>query len=297
MKLNESVDPRIQPFIDRIRYVCPDFHVMSVRWLDSGQNNFVLILNDSWIFRFARHHLGSRSLESEVAVLRHLNGMLPLQIPFPEYVYLDQQDSPLSFMGYRMISGVPLTRERAITATDDNLETVSRELVGFLRTLHAVSVPKDIVNVIPFHNATNYWSDIFDRVQRLLLPFMRVEAREQVVNNFESFLSASQNVNIPVSLIHGDFGGRNILLRDDHRRVVGVIDFGSVSIGDPAVDYAAVSTVHPRMFDLIATHDSDVRRYASRVEFYKGTFALQEALYGAESGDEQAFRSGMEQYI
>ena len=34
-----------------------------------------------------------------------------------------------------------------------------------------------------------------------------------------------------------------------------------------------------------------------RVAFYRGTFALQEALFGVENGDEEAFRAGIAPYM
>lgn len=51
------------------------------------------------------------------------------------------------------------------------------------------------------------------------------------------------NFSFPVEF---DFGTGNILVDKLTKRAMGVIDFGSVSIGDPAVDYAAVSTMHPK---------------------------------------------------
>jgi aminoglycoside 2''-phosphotransferase len=34
-----------------------------------------------------------------------------------------------------------------------------------------------------------------------------------------------------------------------------------------------------------------------RVKFYCGTFALQEALFGIENDDRDAFQAGMEEYV
>lgn len=34
-----------------------------------------------------------------------------------------------------------------------------------------------------------------------------------------------------------------------------------------------------------------------RVHFYCDTFALEEALFGLKNGDEEAFHSGMEEYV
>ena len=39
-----------------------------------------------------------------------------------------------------------------------------------------------------------------------------------------------------------------------------------------------------------------VERMAERLAFYAGTFALQEALFGIENGDRQAFENGIAAY-
>ena len=36
---------------------------------------------------------------------------------------------------------------------------------------------------------------------------------------------------------------------------------------------------------------------AVRMRFYRSTFALQEALFGIEQGDEQAYRAGMRDFV
>ncbi|MHB1630212.1 MAG: phosphotransferase family protein [Bacilli bacterium] len=295
--MSEILKPRVSCLVQRLKDIYPDFSVTSVRWLDSGQNNDVLEINNSWIFRFARHLLGAANLGTEVVVLQYLKGKLPLKVPTPEYVYHGFPDSKLPFMGYRKISGIPLTREWVISTEVSNLNILAAALADFLRILHTLPIPQEIINIVPFQNKTDYWSNIFERIQRLLFPYMRFEARNQVKEHFESFLNSSRDADDGMSLIHGDFGGRNILLSDNYRGLEGVIDFGSVGLGDPAIDYAAISTVHPQMLELIEKSNPHIRRYMDRIKFYTGTFALQEALYGAESGDENALRSGLKQYI
>lgn len=286
--MNELFEPQVRLFIERVQAVYSDFHINSARRLGSGQNNDVIAVNDEWIFRFPHHELGAANLNNEATLLRSLKGQLPLQIPFPEYVHIVPENVSRSFIGYRRIAGKPLTREWAEGLDDGELKMVAKQLVDFLRALHAQVIPKEAANGSTFE----YWSDMFKRIQRLLFPHMRPEACEQVSRHFESFLREAADFN--TALIHGDFGTDNILVdMDRSNKAVAVIDFGSVGAGDPAVDYAAASTIHPRMLEWMAIHHPAVRDYSHRIRFYKGTFALQEALYGAEA----AFRSGLEPFV
>ena len=78
--------------------------------------------------------------------------------------------------------------------------------------------------------------------------------------------------------------------------ITGVIDFDSAGVGDPAMDLAAALTgpaSFARCFTRVYPVTEEIMR---RVRFYQGTFALQEALFGIETGDHDAFRSGIDPY-
>ena len=98
-------------------------------------------------------------------------------------------------------------------------------------------------------------------------------------------------------MIHGDFGAGNILVDESTGRAVVVIDFSSIALGDPAIDYAAISTVHSRVIELLTHRNPRVAQYTKRIAFYRGTFALQEALYGAVVGDDQALAEGLAEFV
>lgn len=291
----QSTNLEVQSLINRVQSVYPGFVIHSARWLGSGQNNDVVVFNNSWIFRFPHNNLAAINLENEAVILRSLKGILSVKIPVPQYVNLEPTHASRSFMGYQMIAGVPLSTERVKNIDAAGLNILARQLDEFLISLHTLPIPKEVADRVSVTNTFDYWSDMYERIQQLLFSHMRTEARAEVRHLFESFLQSVGNFNL--ALIHGDFGAGNILVDESSERVVGVIDFGSVGVGDPAVDYAAVSTIHPQMLDLIAIHNPSVEKYIQRIKYYKGTFALQEALYGAETGDEGAFRSGLEQYI
>ena len=85
---------------------------------------------------------------------------------------------------------------------------------------------------------------------------------------------------------------------DDAQRhkPTGVIDFSSAGPDDPAVDFAAASTLGPDILAQIAATYPAVHAARDRLAFYKGTFALQEALFGIEHNDMAGFRVGLEEY-
>lgn len=47
-------------------------------------------------------------------------------------------------------------------------------------------------------------------------------------------------------------------------------------------------------FQFLVNENPQLSALMDRVLFYQGTFALQEALFGLENGDEEAFRAGID---
>ena len=71
---------------------------------------------------------------------------------------------------------------------------------------------------------------------------MRLDARDAVTQHFESYLARNEMWDWTPALIHGDFGPGNILYDASRRAISGVIDFSCAGLGDPATDFAALSS-------------------------------------------------------
>ncbi len=290
------MDDRLAAYASRIRGVYPDLAVAAIRRVEHGQNNDVVIVNDEFIFRFPRYHAGIDRLEAETRLLRRIGRYVTLAVPNPSYASFSPREVGRAFMGYRLLPGRPLRSEDAAGLREDALRALAAQLAGFLEGLHGV--PPD--EVLPGDRAAPHvlakWEDLYGRIRRRLFPFMRAAARARTAAHFEPFLRDPANRAITPVLTHGDFGGGNILHDATTRAATGVIDFGSAGLDDPAVDFAALSTIAPRFLEYGAPAYPGIRGALGRVAFYRGTFALQEALFGVENGDEGAFRAGIAPY-
>ncbi len=107
---------------------------------------------------------------------------------------------------------------------------------------------------------------------------------------FVSFLENADHFAFANVLRHGDFGTSNILYSAGQKRVVGIIDFGHVGIGDPAIDFAGQCVSYGEPF---------LRRCArayplidlcwERIRFYAGcAFLLEDALFCTENDTDEA---------
>jgi aminoglycoside 2''-phosphotransferase len=272
-----------------------------------GQNNDVFMVDDlatlhaprTIIIRFPRHAMAVEEMEREIAILRGLQGRLPLPIPNPTFSSHDTREVGRAFMGYEKLPGKPLFRE--MLESVDGEETVQRlatQLAEFLRALHGVPVDAFAIP-LPVTNSRATWALMYERIRKQLYARMRPDAREQVSAHFERFLDDQRNFDWTPVLIHGDFGPGNILYDAKRHSICGIIDFSSAGLGDPATDLAALITLHsygegflPRLEEGYPGRSG----LYDRARFYLGTFALQEALFGAEHDDAEAFARGMADY-
>jgi aminoglycoside 2''-phosphotransferase len=282
--------------LERIRQLYPNFGATTARLVDGqGQNNQILIVDERWVFRFPHYTQGAERLTRTVEILRTLGGALPLRIPDLAMVYVDSKSADKVFVGYPLIEGEPLWADAFEQLPDEaSRQRVADQLAAFLKALHGYPVEEVLPDDVTGFDPLAPWRDLYAMIRSRLYSAMRSDARDTVSRHFETFLDDPQNRSILPSLIHGDFGTSNILYDPESGNVVGVIDFDSAGVGDPAVDLAAASGYGSHRFARVYPK---VKEMTSRIDFYRGTFALQEALFGAENGDEVAYRDGMARYV
>jgi aminoglycoside 2''-phosphotransferase len=204
-------------------------------------------------------------------------------------------------MGYARLPGKPLSRgllEGEAEAEKDVAWRLAGQLGAFLHTLHGVA-PETLGVALPITNGRATWEGMYARIRQELYGYMRVEARAQAAAHFEGFLDDPANFGWSSALIHGDFGPGNILYDAHKRSISGIVDWSSAGLGDPATDLAALIAPYSfgeRIVDLMAPAYPTWEAELPRSRFYTGTFALQEALFGLETGEAQAVEAGLAAY-
>ncbi len=284
-----------QSFIDAIQAAYPDFVVETAVFNHEGQYNHVLLVNDAIVFRFPRFAGGVDQLALETKILTAVQPHLPLPVPNPIYTQFQNPDAGQAFMGYRLIPGEPLMPAAFAKIRDKT--AIASQIAHFLQALHAVPIRDLIDDPLPVSDTEEEWWDVYGRIQTKLFPYMRLDACKSVAHHFESVLNDPSQYQFEPVLRHGDFGTGNLLHDPDTQQMSGIIDFGFTVLGDPAFDVAGLLTYGESFVQEVANRYPAVQDFWPRIRFYKGTFALFEALFGIENGDEQAFRRGMEAYV
>ena len=270
-----------------------------------GQFNDIVMINKEWVFRFPRYREGVARLINETRLLEALRGRLPLPIPDPIYQVFEPPVPGLAFMGYHLLPGEPFIRAALDQVSSEWVrDDLASQLARFLRSMHAMPLD-ELEGLVPDFlrpaDGRAEWEVMYAQAREKLFPAMRPDARRQVSEHFEAYLDDSSLHSFNPCLRHGDFGGSNILWDSAQGKITAVIDFSFCALGDPAADLASISTLGEDFFSrLVSLYElNDARRAAllARARFYRGTFALQEALAGLRDNNRNAYQSGMEEYV
>ena len=199
--------------------------VESIIQLDEGWTNVVLEVNAKWIFRFVRD-LSNTQLAVEQAFLPLFQKDSPLSIP-------EIQHSGTNYIAYKKIEGVKFSETIFQHLGQKERKTAAGTLGNFLSCLHAIAFEHQHIKAAPF-GGNDFWRELWPAVSPHLRGYTRKNAEDYFRQTIPKVTSATyQNV-----IAHSDFGTTHVLIDAAHSKIVGVIDFGDLSISDPAADFA-----------------------------------------------------------
>jgi aminoglycoside phosphotransferase (APT) family kinase protein len=221
----------------------PQLTPADVELLGVGWDNSAFRVNGRYVFRFPRRPIAAPLVETEGRLLPMLAPRLPLAVPAPTLLGHPAGDYPWPFLGHALIPG----RTACAAALDDERRgRLAEPLACFLAALHATPAEQAAQ-----HGAgpdTLARLDLARRLPRARELLDRFVHRGEIADPrpFTALLDAAPRPYVPRSdvLVHGDLYARHLLV-DADGRLTGVIDWGDVHLGDPAVDLAIAHTFLP----------------------------------------------------
>lgn len=260
-----------------------------------GQFHDVALLGDV-AYRFPRDEESRRLLPARVALLRALRSC-EMPVAIPGLLSDAAVGRPLGqcHAALQRVSGRPIGRgEIANVQAQPDVVT---DLALLLDRLLELGTDATIQQAVPRADQRT-WECFADDVARVLFPLMSAAGRaraEAELNRVAAVDPAGE------ALVHGDLGGANLLwtVSGSELRLAGVLDWDGAHIGNQADDLASIAATFgwPLAVELDAKrHDGETPTIAD-ARAVAATFALQQALPAALSGDKAALDDGLLAYV
>lgn len=199
-----------------------------------GWNNKAFHLGPDRLVRLPRAQPYVAQVQKEQAWLPRLAEGLPLPIPAPAGLGRPSDVYPWPWSIYRWIEG-----ETLAAAPPADMAALARDLAAFETTLNGLDTTGG-----PAAGPHSFWRggplSTYDAQTREAIARLDGRADAGACTALWDEAVASAWTRPPV-WVHGDIAAGNLLLRDG--RLSAVIDFGCLSVGDPACDLAIAWTV------------------------------------------------------
>lgn len=124
--------------------------------------------------------------------------------------------------------------------------------------------------------------------------FADAAARGRFMELRAAFLAELDREGCPFVLTHHDLAPEHILITPDGTRIAGVIDWGDLALGDPALDFAgfARDEYDLRLLTMLAAYGAADPGLARRAAWYARLAPCHTFLFGLDTGDTAKVREG-----
>lgn len=271
----------------------PELEPARLEPLGAGWDNAAYVVNGRWVFRFPRRKAMAGLLENELRYLPRLAPHLPLRIPEPVWHGRPEEAFPYPFAGYELLSGETAC---AVEWTPEERLRNAPLLGRFLAALHGLRVDEETRARAPGDelgraDLKKRASIIRERLEQL--ESKQVEVDGATVRAWLSRLEGTPPWTKPTCWVHGDLYARHLLV-DEHHTVTGVLDWGDVHLGDPAIDLTiAFSFLPPEARGAFRDAYGDIDEATwNRARFRAFHYGVLLLHYGTNVGDEAIARVG-----
>ncbi len=248
--------------------------------LTDGLHNDIVIINDSVVFRFAKHDFSRSLLVNECKALQIVNAYV--ELPVPDLKMIDEGVSTYSF-----IKGKPIFRSHILNLPEHEQLQMAEQLGTFLSQMHSIpmrTIQENHITAFPGNGTRDSYLDLYARVRTKLFPHMKSYTIECIDNVFKPLLDRHDFLDYQPTFIHGDLAPYHIL--EESNSIVGIIDFGVSGFGDPAHDVSVIlDTLGEPFINKMSTYYNDIDSFIDRSRFYANVSSMRWALIGYENND------------
>ena len=262
--------------------------------LRRGQFHDVVLLGEV-AYRFPRDEESRRLLPARMALLRALRTFeMPVAIPGLLSDAAVAQPLGQCHAALQRVSGEPIEPDQlAETSAQSGVIT---DLAVLLDRLLELGTDPAIQEAVPRADPSE-WQRFADDVSKVLFPLMSRDGRARAEAELNRVVVVDPTGE---ALVHGDLGGSNLLWTGSgsETRLTGILDWDGAHLGNQADDLAsiAVTVGWPLAEELDAKRHGGQSHVLADAKAIAATFALQQALPAALSGDKLNLDDGLTGY-
>jgi aminoglycoside 2''-phosphotransferase len=225
------MDQLVETYLQRIKEVFPQ-EIEAFKIHQGGDDYILIEVDHAWMFRFPRSEMSQKAMEIETNFLDEFRTNSPLAVPARSYI-------EENFVGYQKIQGAPLSFGTFASLPKPTRDRIAEQLGGFLSAIHNFPIEKaDGIGI------THAWNGLHHESGKYFLEHvasrLSAMARKKSVPLMERLLAEE----FEGKVIHGDFYLPDHVFYDENKQELsGVIDFGDVTVYDPAHDWQCILEV------------------------------------------------------
>jgi aminoglycoside phosphotransferase (APT) family kinase protein len=273
MPIVDSTHPAL---IQTARSFRPTALTSEVAVVGEGQLTVALRV-DGLILRFPRSEFALGELRRELGVLEVLRAHVSVALPAIEADELDH-DIGRAFVAHRLLPGATLKPAVVGSLGAEAKAHLVERITTFLRELHAI--PLSALPMVPKRSLADFAAVLDSEVHELLWSRLSASARRRAEDELAELRALPTELIVPCA---SDIGGN--IVYDAVSQAVSFIDFGDTIGCDPVLDVASLSALHDGLAADCGRVYPVLGDRLERAWVVRGTFALQDVLYGARQED------------
>lgn len=273
-----------------------NIEISTVKLIGSGYDSEAYLINNEFIFKFAKHKLACKDYIREKRILDFLKGNLKTNIKIPVIEYFSNA-SDIAIMGYKVINGTFLSPTVYKKMNDIQKRKLIQAISDFLKKLHSLNVEE-----IAQYTTDNRDGCIDDLELLKAKVYSKLDKKEIdfIEDIFNRILNNKKIFNGNKCLCHNDFSCNHILLNDNYE-LVGIIDFGDACITDEYCDFLYLLEESDeeigRDFGIEILKSYDLKNIETALEYAdlkEEYYPIETILCGIKNNSKELFDKGLE---
>lgn len=201
----------------------PVLKIKSFKTINNGWDNFVIEINNKFIFRFPKRDELKR-FQTEIKVLDYLQGKINLKIP--KIIFIGKK---YRYTGYEKIIGNSLDIKTYNKLNKIQKEKLVFDIANFFKEIHSViPIEKAESLGVQKENMPQYAKDIKSRICKYILDPKILQFISKTLKEYKDILQVKFENGFLFADLHED----NMAFDSKNKKLNGVFDFGDICIGE-----------------------------------------------------------------